>query len=602
MTALELSTFKQLQTEEDRKRFQDMFWKARDPNEKKPENDNEYKREFYRRLEYANKYYRGGNSDRGKISIIMGRPFEVKDFSGYQNLVDCQLWVYQNENRPDLLPFVNLIFFRPRNMGDYQLFYPGVHTARDLLDPNTYSVMTSSVEAYRYIETSSSELAEASLSVIPGEVDPYSGTGLSSSSFAFGRIFSLPERESRGHYLINFRMPKGFVDVSVSTQKIMGHGSVAVSVNKGFTFVNFALMPQGLGTVAGGKDLYRADIRLYIRVEDDEQNVVYQGERKFDLKLTPAQKKEIEEKKVIFHDFIPLIPGDFLARLTFVNKDTEEFFTYEEKIAISEKTLPALAGFKVNEIKGDGYVSFSMGKYLVFSDPRFVFNQKDSLEGIVIADSRPEISLTSQEEKGAHLKVENISPLENGYRFSQPLTGLPAGKYRLSVQAADGRSFDQTIFLQLASVDIPKPMAFEKTEPASAEPNFLFILAQEYLNSRQAGKALELIDKLPAGLHNSTTLPVIGRAHYLNRDYVKALAVLENEQVEKNYATLLMLANSAIELKEFQKAVGYLERVRKYNDSAEINHLLAAAYLSLGDKERAKVYYDHIKQMAQKEK
>jgi GWxTD domain-containing protein len=602
MTALELSTFKELETEEDRKRFQDMFWKARDPNQQKPENENEYKREFYRRLEYAKMHYHGGNTDRGKIYIIMGKPFEVKDFSGYHNLVDCQLWVYQNESRLSLVPFMNLIFFRPRNMGDYQLFYPGVHTARDLLDPNTYSVMTSSIEAYRYVETSSSELAQASLSVVPGEVDPYSGTAVSSSSFVFSKIFSLPETEARSNYLINFKTPQGIVDVSVSTQKIVGYGYMALSRDKGITFLNFALMPQGVGMTASARDVYKADIRLYIRIEDDEQNVVYQAERKIDLKLTAAKKKEIDDRKIIFRDFIPIIPGDFLARVTFINKDTEEFFTHEEKITISEKILPLLTGFKVNEIRGDGFVSFSMDRYLVFNDPRFVFNQEDSVEGVVMTDSLPEITLSGQEENSSSFKVESVSQLRNGYKFSQPLTGLAAGKYLLSVKSADGRSFDQIFYLEPSSINIPKPMAFEKTEPDSARNNYLFILGQEYLNCGQVGKALEFFDQLPAGLLNSATLPVIGRAHYLNHDYAGALAVLENAEVEKTYAVLLMLANSAIELKEFQKAADYLERVRKYNDSAEINYLLAATYLSLGDKEKAKIYYDHIKQLAEKAK
>lgn len=602
MTALELSTFKQLETEEDRKRFQDMFWKARDPNQQKPEAENEYKREFYRRLEYAKMHYHGGNSDRGKIYMIMGKPFEIKDFSGYQNLVDCQLWVFQNEDRPGLVPFMNLIFFRPRNMGDYQLFYPGIHTARDLLDPNTYSAITSSIESYRYVVTSSSELAQASLSVVPGEVDPYSGTAVSSSSFVFSKIFSLPETEARSHYLINFKTPQGVVDVSVSTQRIVGYGHMALSRDKGITFLNFALMPQGIGMTARAKDMYQADIRLYIRVEDDEQNVVYQAERKIDLKLTAAKKKEIDNRKIIFRDFVPIIPGDFLARVTFINKDTEEFFTHEEKISIQEKILPVLAGFKVNEIKGDGFVSFSMDRYLVFSDPRFVFNQEDSLEGVVMTESLPEITLSGQEENSSSFKVERVSQLRNGYKFSQPLAGLAAGKYLFSIKSADGRSFDQVFYLEPSSINIPKPMAFEKTEPASARDNYLFVLGQEYLNCRQVGKALEFFDKLPARLPGSATLPVIGRAHYLNHDYARAMATLENEQVEKNYAVLLMLANSAIELKEFQKAADYLERVRKYNDSAEINYLLAATYLSLGDKDKAKMYYDHIKQLAGKAK
>jgi len=601
MTSAELAVFKQLETEEDRMRFQTLFWKARDPNSQKPEIENEYKKEFYRRLQAAERNY-GGGSDRARMYIILGKPSEIMDFSGSQNLTECQLWVYNNDNRPGFLPFVNLIFFRQRDMGDYRLFYPGIHTARDLLDPNAYAAMTSSAQAYQFVASTSSELAGASLSVIPGEGDVSSGISSSSSTFAFSKIFSLPGNEARSGYLIGFTIPQGLVQVSSSTQEIKGWGHLALSVHKDILFLNIAVMPAGVHMTPAPDERFKADIRIYIRVEDRRGNSVYQDERKIPLHLSAAQKKDIDAKRIIFHDFIPMIPGDFLVRVTFMNKDSDEFFTHEEIIVIPENPLPVLTGFKINDIRNEGFVSFAMDKFLLFNDPRLLFNPNDSLEGIVMSEAAPDISINGVEGNKLQIQVKDIQRQDRVTKFSQPLTGLEPGKYLLSVKTADGRSFSQTINLEPADLAIPKPMAFEKTEPASARDNFLFVLAQEHLNSGQVEKALGLLSRLPETLLNSTTLPVIGRAYYLNHDHARALVTLEKEPVEKNYAVLLILANSAIELKKFRKAVDYLERVRKYGDSSEINYSLAAAYLSLGDKNQAKAYLDHARELEKKEK
>ena len=72
ITKTERSVFESLQTEEDKKKFQELFWKARDPRPETPQN--EYKMEFYRRYKYAETDLEGANSDRGRIYILLGDP------------------------------------------------------------------------------------------------------------------------------------------------------------------------------------------------------------------------------------------------------------------------------------------------------------------------------------------------------------------------------------------------------------------------------------------------------------------------------------------------------------------------------------------------
>jgi hypothetical protein len=50
----------------------------------------------------------------------------------------------------------------------------------------------------------------------------------------------------------------------------------------------------------------------------------------------------------------------------------------------------------------------------------------------------------------------------------------------------------------------------------------------------------------------------------------------------KDYATWVLWTNAAIDLGRFAEAATGLEHLRRYEDSASLNRLLAAAYLSQG--------------------
>lgn len=80
ITDEERKAFKQLSNEEERDKFIESFWDRRNPN---PDSeDNEFKDEHYRRIEYANDHYAAGvpgwKTDRGRIYIVYGAPDEIQ--------------------------------------------------------------------------------------------------------------------------------------------------------------------------------------------------------------------------------------------------------------------------------------------------------------------------------------------------------------------------------------------------------------------------------------------------------------------------------------------------------------------------------------------
>lgn len=80
ITDEERKAFKKLETDDERERFIEEFWRRRDPD---PDTDeNEYREEYYERIAYANEHFASGvpgwKTDRGRIYITWGKPDEVE--------------------------------------------------------------------------------------------------------------------------------------------------------------------------------------------------------------------------------------------------------------------------------------------------------------------------------------------------------------------------------------------------------------------------------------------------------------------------------------------------------------------------------------------
>ena len=201
MTKNERTVFKSLQTEEDKKKFQSLFWKVRDSTPGTPEN--EFMTEFYSRRRYAESRLEGAQSDRGRIYIILGKPAEVQNFAGSDKVVDCELWIYQAEGRSGLPPLMYLLFYRRDDAGEYKLYYPGLNTTLDILSAGNRQGRISRARAYRLVQESYPELAKATLSVIPEEADVAFASAPNSSGQTIGQIFTLPETDRRKLILLD---------------------------------------------------------------------------------------------------------------------------------------------------------------------------------------------------------------------------------------------------------------------------------------------------------------------------------------------------------------------------------------------------------------
>ncbi len=599
MTKAEKSVFYSLKTEEDKKRFQEQFWKARDPMPVTPYN--EYKMKFYRRLKYAETQLEGPNSDMGRIYILLGEPFEKRNFSGYEDVVDCELWIYHAEGRPGLPPFMYLLFYRHKNFGNYRQFHPGLHNALDIISPGYSLGRASKLKAYQIIKKSLPQLAQATLSIIPGEGDSATGRSKISSGSVIAQIHTLPEREVERNYLKNFATFGGIVDVTYSAKEIGGKGLISISENKGFTFLNYSIMPDDLDMRKIADNLHTANITINLKIEDLEGKTIHQQERNINLEFDDVKEKAmVEERKLAFKDFAPIVEGDYNVSIIFSNKIKEGYFIHKERISINGDTVPVLVGFKIKELESDDFMPFSTEGYKVLTDPRLIFNKAESLEGLIFSEYKPTIHLTSAVDINNSLEIKNIVKQGNLFVFRQPLMDIKSDYYFLSIKNEKGEIYKKII--SVLSFEVKKPVDFERSEVPASRLNYIFVMGQEYLNKGEFDTAIEYFNKLPETLWNSTTLPVIARAYYANKDYEKVVELLEKENVTKNYSVLLLLANSCLELKRKQKAAEYFEMLRKYGDTVKINSVLGAIYYSLGEREKAKVYWERAKKLEKSKK
>ena len=596
ITKNERAVFKGLQTEEDRKKFQSLFWKVRDSTPGTPEN--EFMTEFYSRRRYAESRLEGAQSDRGRIYIILGKPAEVQNFAGSDKVVDCELWIYRGEGRSGLPPLMYLLFYRRDEAGEYKLFYPGLNSTLEILSAGNRQGRMSRARAYRLIQESYPELAKATLSVIPEEANAAFASAPNSSGQTIGQIFSLPEREVERSYLRYFSSPAGTAEVSYSTKQIAGKAAVFLTEYQGVKYLNYSLMPDKISTARTEEGLETAHLVFHLRVEDRAGKTISQQENEIRLRLDKPKYEAMLKRKLIFNDFAPLIEGEYRVSLTYSNKTSEEFFVYEQDIAVNDQTPPLVVGYQVKEKGSDALIPFCLGQYKVLLDPRSIFSPKDSLEGLILTDDRLEVFLSDRDKEAPLIKIQALSVQGDAIIFRQPLAGIQPGNYDLQVRKNGEEVFRRA--LSVLSFEVEKPLEFERTEPLSFLTQLPFVLGQEYLNAGRVEKALESFEKLPSNLKNGATLPVIARAYYLHKEYARVIELLEKDSVEKNYPVLLLLGNSSLELKKLDQAALYFEEVRKFGDTAEANNILGAIYYSLGEKDKAKVYWERAKKLEHK--
>jgi len=134
ITDEERKAFKKLETDDERERFIEDFWRRRDPDPDTEEN--EFREEYYERIAYANEHYASGipgwKTDRGRIYITWGKPDEIEthpsggsynresyEGGGSTSTYPFERWFYRY--LPGVGSGVEIEFVDPTGSGEYRI-------------------------------------------------------------------------------------------------------------------------------------------------------------------------------------------------------------------------------------------------------------------------------------------------------------------------------------------------------------------------------------------------------------------------------------------------------------------------------------------------
>jgi GWxTD domain-containing protein len=120
-TTDEQNRYKQLKGAEAKRKFLIEFWRKRDPDLSTPVN--EMKREYFRRVEYANKHFsigkkEGWMTDRGRVYIMYGPPDEYERYPSEGDTKPYEIWYYHN-----IEGGVEFVFIDKTGFSDYILVH-----------------------------------------------------------------------------------------------------------------------------------------------------------------------------------------------------------------------------------------------------------------------------------------------------------------------------------------------------------------------------------------------------------------------------------------------------------------------------------------------
>lgn len=625
ITTTERDVFSKLETDQERDRFIEEFWRQRDPTPGTPRN--EFREEHYRRIEFANKTFgrgtafKGWRTDQGRIYIMLGMPMDVQRIvSG--DVYPMEIWFYQGNVAIGQAPFFRLLFFQKGGGGEFKLYSPTLDGPKALVPdpfrtpqreamPSSYGFPTTwdamDRRAYTLLnESLGADVAEATFSFIPGVRD----TNVIRSQILLAEIESSPKKKVNDAYANDFLEHKATVEVSYSV-RFMGNRS-AVSVLQdpaGMFFLSYVIVPDNLSMDAY-QDKYFADLRTTLRLSDAGGKTLFQQEKFIPIELRTEELKAVQKNSFQFYDAVPLIPGQYTFNLLLENTVSKEFTSIEKTVSIPDgdplwMSPPVLARKVVKDSPSGGASrAYQVGTLQIYPCLNSTFQAKDRLflffqiHGLnaELKDNgvlRYSISKDSQTLQSSR---KNVRDYAGGRDFLEEFSTdkFAPGTYAVKTALFDkgGREvLSQSVNFIISDRAIPGTWVVAQTNPPVDDPYYAFVLGSQYMNKGDINKAqLELFEahsKKPDSLEYALSYARI--LLRLNDPAVARDILLPFAQKETaNFDLYDCLGNAYQDLSEFKDAIVWYQKALSFKGNViEILNSLGVCYFKIGDKEQA---------------
>lgn len=615
ITPLEREVFLQLRTDQERDKFILFFWKQRDSRPDTQEN--EFYQEYMARADQADRLFtpgsgiRGSLTERGYYYLLLGPPLERQIFTAQSELWPAELWFYKGDQSYGLPPYFYLLFFQPQAQGDYRLYYPGIDGPEKLLIPSINRSLFNREAAYSLIRKISPELANASLSYIPG-AQPSSTTSLSSETL-LASIRSLPEKKFNEAYARHFLNYQGLVEVDYADRYIESYFRAAIFIHQGQTFLHWALEPE-IMSFAEENGQAQAIYELFLKIEDKQQRIIWEKSEEIPVRLT-REEFEAQGKRIFsFQDLFPIISGQYKLHFLLKNKTIKEFTSSSLEIEVPElKAASSLSQPLIyfgREERPQSQQSllqaFSFGPWL------YRLNARSEVPAGVNFGLAVQLWPSSEDKnEAAWLKVEIKRAADNTVvkSWEKDIPSLKMAEdildtgylaihdlrpdyyfLELSLLSRERKviASKQERIILLDQVYPPIPRVLSRLHAAFPSLESLQILASQYFLSGQYEESLKLSQQILNLKEDAEARLLLGKSLFALKKYRDSLSVLQPlYEINQNREAGKVIALNFFFLEKWKEALDYLEKLLQEAIELNLLNLAAECYLNLDLPEKA---------------
>ena len=611
ITQVEKEVFLQLGSDQERETFISAFWKQRNPNPNLPEN--EFRKEHYRRIAYANNWFGkdspapGWRTDMGRIYITLGEPKAIERYESDNEIYPSIVWFYQGMAAKGLPDSFNVVFFKQHGLGEYELYSP-VKFGPQALMRNYTGDATSYENAYYALMEIQPQLAAVSLSLISGE--PVGVTpSLASELLIREKIPETPRRAIKDIYASNFLKFRGQVEIDYADNFIESSTQLNVFHDRtGHYFVHFLIEPRRL-SLEEHQGKYYTTLELSGNISDRSGKMLTQISRRIPVELSAGQMQRIKDKLFSFQDMIPVIPGSWRLTVFLKNLTTKEFTSLDKEFVIPAAEKPGMSPLLLANRKADvagiaAHKPFRFGNTHLLPSPRndflasddlTVFLQLHGLDAALRRDGVLEYTLVRRGETvlrqerrlsefGTLPDVIATFPLKDQSAAYYTVTATLLGADRKAVMA---QSADFFITPQPA---LPRPWVLSVPTAAGDEALFLNELGRQYIQARRFDKARALLEEAFHRDPNSTRFGIdLCNVLLQGREYARVKSIAQPMVREQSrFEFSLALGQACQGLGEFEEAIAqYAEYITRFGANVQVFNQIGECYRQLGDSAEA---------------
>ena len=620
ITPTEKDIFLSLHSDRERNIFIAAFWKQRDPT--RGTTENEFKTEHYRRIAYANKFFGrdttrpGWMTDRGRIYIILGPPFDTDRHPGTKGVYPAEVWFYAGTNISSLPPAFNIVFLKKRGVGEHKIYSPVSDGPYSLLI-NYAGNPTDLEETYMELKSRAPDLADYAITLIPGETS-LSGHASLISDVLLSNIKTSPHKTVNDNYAKSLLKYKDNIEVEYTANYIQNDYLVKVfQDDSGLFFVHYSVEPENL-SVGSLDEKYYANFLFNGNFSNLEGKTIFQYEKNFYLEFSKEQLMDFQGKPFILEDIIPLIPGNYRFSLLVKNTVSKEFSSFEQTIDIPHiletPKMSQILLFYRSESKKESVQSirpYQLGKFQLYTQPRANFSKSDNLNVFFQI-----YGLSSKLRREGFIRYTFIRNSSFHSKKDVPLKNYPAGinfmqefslaeflpdYFSLRVSLLDAQEnelfFKEDQFVISRLTRVSRPWIYSKVIPSSENVEYNYILGTQYLNQGDLLQAVKFLGaafaKSPESLTYATAYSQVLFQQERFENVKNILFPFAMETQAKDFSFLMLLGQSLQALKEFEIAI---QHYKKYLNSVGTNLLVLNAigecYFRLGKKEEALIAWE----------